>query len=69
MFFGIAMISLVLSIISNRFRKRIEKDESEDQEKEMLYLKDLVVSKLAEIERIQSQILELVNKSPSQGKN
>lgn len=63
------MISLVLSIISNRFRKRIEKDESEDQEKEMLYLKDLVVSKLAEIERIQSQILELVNKSPSQGKN
>lgn len=69
MFFGIAMISLVLSIISNRFRKRIEKDESEDQEKEMLYLKDLVVSKLAEIERIQSQILELINKSPSQGKN
>ena len=63
------MISLVLSMITNRYRKRILKDELGDQEKEMLYLRDLVADKLSEIEKIQSQILELVNRSASSGKN
>ena len=63
MFFGIAMISLVLSMITDRYRKRLLKEESEDQEKEMSYLREIVAGKLAEIEKIQSQILELVNRS------
>ena len=62
MFFGIAMISLVLSMITDRYRKRLLKEESEDQEKEMSYLREIVAGKLAEIEKIQSQILELVNR-------
>ena len=70
MFFGIAMISILLSIITNTFyRKRIQKDELEEKEREMIYLRDLFLGKISEIEVKQSQILELVKKFASPEKN
>ena len=66
MFFGISMISILLSVINNNFyRKRIEKAETDKKEREMKYLKDLVISKLSEIERKQAECLELVSKRNS----
>lgn len=70
MFFGIAMISILLSVITNTFyRKKVQKDELEGKEKEMRYLRDLFLGKISEIEVKQSQILELVTKLASSGKN
>jgi len=66
MFFGISMISILLSVINNSFyKKRIEKVETDKKEREMKYLKDFVISKLSEIERKQSECLELVSKRNS----
>jgi len=66
MFFGISLISILLSVINNTFyRKRIEKAANEEKEKEMKYLKDFIVSKLSEIERNQAECLELVSKRNS----
>jgi voltage-gated potassium channel len=70
MFFGIAMISILLSVITNTFyRKKIQKDELEEKEREMKYLRDLFLGKISEIEIKQSQILEIVNRLASSGKN
>jgi voltage-gated potassium channel len=42
MIFGIAMISILLSVITNTFyRKKIQKDELEEKEREMKYLRPL----------------------------
>lgn len=68
MFFGIAMISILLSVITNTFyRKKIQKDELEEKEREMKYLRELFLGKISEIEVKQSQILELVNRLASSG--
>ena len=65
MFFGIAMISILLSVITNTFyRKKIQKDELE-LEREMKYLREVFLGKISEIEIKQSQILELVNRLAS----
>lgn len=70
MFFGIAMISILLSVITNTFyRKKIQKDELEEKEREMRYLRHLFLGKISEIEIKQSQILELVSKLASSEKN
>ena len=70
MFFGIAMISILLSVITNTiYRKKIQKDELEEKEREMIYLRDLFLSKISEIEVKQSQILELVKRFASSEKN
>jgi voltage-gated potassium channel len=70
MIFGIAMISILLSVITNTFyRKKIQKDELEEKEREMKYLRDLFLGKISEIEIKQSQILEIVNRLASSGKN
>lgn len=63
MFFGISMISILLSVINHNFyRKRIEKVEIDKKEREMKYLRDLVINKLSEIEKKQSECLELISK-------
>ena len=63
MFFGISLISIVLSVINNNFyRKRIEKTANEEKEREMKYLRDFIISKLSEIEKKQSKCLELVSR-------
>ena len=52
MFFGISMISILLSVNNHNFyRKRIEKVEIDKKEREMKYLRDLVINKLSEIEK------------------
>ena len=63
MFFGISLISILLSVINNTFyRKRIEKAETKEKEKQMAYLRQFIVSKLSEIEKKQSECLELLDK-------
>jgi voltage-gated potassium channel Kch len=63
MFFGITLIATLLAVISNSFyKKRILKEETQKKEQDTNYLKILVMSKLAEIERKQSECIETVNK-------
>ena len=63
MFFGITLITTLLAVISNTFyKKRFEKEESKKKEQDTNYLKNLVISKLADIERKQSECIETVNR-------
>jgi voltage-gated potassium channel Kch len=63
MFFGIILFSTTLAVISNTFyKKRIEKEETEKKKQDMNYLRNLVISKLADIERKQSECIETVNR-------
>jgi voltage-gated potassium channel len=63
MFFGITLIATLLAVISNTFyKKRILKEETEKKEQDTNYLKNLVMSKLVEIERKQSECIETVNR-------
>lgn len=63
MFFGISLVATLLAVISNTFyKKRIEKEETEKKKQDMNYLRNLVISKLADIERKQSECIETVNR-------
>jgi voltage-gated potassium channel Kch len=63
MFFGITLIATLLAVISNTFyKKRIEKGETEKKKEDMHYLRNLVMSKLEDIERKQSECIETVNR-------
>ena len=63
MFFGIILITTTLAVISNTFyKKRFEKEETEKKKQDMNYLRNLVISKLADIERKQSECIETVNR-------
>ena len=63
MFFGITLIATLLAVISNTFyKKRILKEETEKKEQDTNYLKNLVMSKLVEIEKKQSECIETVNR-------
>ena len=63
MFFGIILISTLLAVISNTFyKKRFEKGETEKKKQDMNYLRNLVISKLEDIERKQSECIETVNR-------
>jgi voltage-gated potassium channel len=62
MFFGITLIATLLAVVTNTFyRKRVEKQETDKKEHEMNYLRSLVINKLSEIERRQSECIETVN--------
>ena len=70
MFFGISLVATLLAVISNTFyKKRIEKDETEKKKQDMNYLRNLVMSKLADIERKQSECIETVNRLRSSIEN
>jgi len=70
MFFGITLIAILLAVISNTFyKKRFEKEEKEKKEQEMNYLRTLVINRLSEIERKQSECIETVNKLRSSIEN
>ncbi len=70
MFFGISLIATLLAVISNTFyKKRIEKEETEKKKQDMNYLRNLVMSKLADIERKQSECIETVNRLRSSIEN
>jgi Ion channel. len=70
MFFGITLIAILLAVISNTFyKKRIENEEIEKKKQEMNYLRDLVISRLSDIEGKQSECIELVNRLSSSIEN
>jgi hypothetical protein len=58
MFFGIAMISTLLSVITNTFyKRRYEKDEKEKREQEINEL----IKRLSDIEEKQTKCLDLIH--------
>src|SRR4029078_3885806 len=70
MFFGISLVATLLAVISNTFyKKRIEKEETERKKQDMKYLRNLVMTKLADIERKQSECIETVNRLRSSIEN
>ena len=70
MFFGIILISTTLAVISNTFyKKRFEKGETEKKKQDMNYLRNLVISKLEDIERKQSECIETVDRLRSSIEN
>ena len=70
MFFGIILITTSLAVISNTFyKKRFEKEETEKKKQDMNYLRNLVISKLADIERKQTECIETVNRLRSSIEN
>ena len=70
MFFGIILISTTLAVISNTFyKKRILKEETDQKEQDEKYLRNLVMTKLADIERKQTECIETVNKLRSSIEN
>jgi hypothetical protein len=57
MFFGITMIAIQLSLISNTFyKKRFEKEEREKREEQLNYLKNELLKRLSEIEQKQANV-------------
>jgi hypothetical protein len=70
MFFGVTLIAILLAVITNTFyKKRFEKEENEKKEQDMNYLRSLVINKLSEIERKQSECIEMVFKLSSSIEN
>jgi voltage-gated potassium channel Kch len=63
MFFGISMIAILLSVITNTFyKRRFEKEEREKREQEVIYLKNELMKKLSDIEEKQAKCIDLVSK-------
>jgi voltage-gated potassium channel len=62
MFFGISMIAILMSVITNTFYKRkFEKQESEQKEQEVTYLKNMLLRRLADLEEKQAKCIELIS--------
>ena len=63
MFFGITMIAILLSVITNTFyKRRFEKEESEKREQEVNYLKNQLMERLSEIEEKQAKCIDLIGR-------
>jgi len=62
MFFGISMIAILLSVITNTFyKRRFEKEEREKREQEVIYLKNQLMKRLSDIEEKQAKCIDLIN--------
>jgi hypothetical protein len=62
MFFGISMIAILLSVITNTFyKRRFEKEEREKREEQVNYLKNQLMERLSEIEGKQAKCIDLIN--------
>jgi voltage-gated potassium channel Kch len=62
MFFGITMIAILLSVITNTFyKRRFEKEEREKREEQVNYLKNQLMERLSEIEEKQAKCIDLIN--------
>jgi len=60
MFFGISMIAILLSVITNTFYKRtFEKEEREKREEQLNLLKNQLIERLSEIEKKQAKCMTL----------
>ena len=61
-FFGISMIAILLSVITNTFyKRRFEKEEREKREEQLNYLKNELLKILSEIEQKQAKCIDLIN--------
>lgn len=62
MFFGISMIAILLSVITNTFyKRRFEKEEREKREEQLNLLKNQLIERLSEIEQKQAKCIDLIN--------
>jgi voltage-gated potassium channel Kch len=62
MFFGISMIAILLSVITNTFyKRRFGKEEREKREEQVNYLKNQLMERLSEIEQKQEKCIDLIN--------
>jgi hypothetical protein len=58
--FGISMITLLISTITNNFyKKRIESEETKKDKEELEYFKKEILYRLSEIENKQNECLDL----------
>jgi voltage-gated potassium channel Kch len=63
MFFGISMIAILLSVITNTvYKKRFEKGEREKREHELNNLKNELIQRLSDIEEKQARCIDLVTR-------
>ena len=62
MFFGISMIAILLSVITNTFyKRRFEKEEREKREEQLNFLKNELLKRLSEIEQKLAKCIDLIN--------
>lgn len=62
MFFGITMIAILLSVITNNvYKRRFEKEERDKRQQELSYLKNELLKRLSEIEQKQAKCIDLIN--------
>lgn len=63
MFFGISMIAILMSVITNTFyKRRFEKEEREKREEQLNFLKNQLMERLSEIEQKQAKCIDLINR-------
>jgi len=62
MFFGISMLAILMSVITNTFyKRRFEKEEREKREEQLKYLKNQLMERLSDIEQKQAKCIDLIN--------
>ena len=62
MFFGISMLAILMSVITNTFyKRRFEKEEREKREEQLNYLKNQLLERLSDIEQKQAKCIDLIN--------
>ena len=62
MFFGISMLAILMSVITNTFyKRRFEKEEREKREEQLNYLKNQLMERLSDIEQKQAKCIDLIN--------
>jgi voltage-gated potassium channel Kch len=60
MFFGISMLAILMSVITNTFyKRRFEKEEREKREEQLNYLKNQLMERLSAIEQKQAKCIDL----------
>ena len=63
MFFGISMLAILMSVITNTFyKRRFEKEERDKREQEINYLKNELMKRLSDIEEKQAKCIDLVSR-------
>jgi len=61
-FFGISMLAILMSVITNTFyKRRFEKEEREKREEQLNYLKNQLMERLSDIEQKQAKCIDLIN--------
>jgi voltage-gated potassium channel len=62
MFFGISMLAILMSVITNTFyKRRFEREEREKREEQLNYLKNQLMERLSDIEQKQAKCIDLIN--------